>query len=132
VTSGRAVGNVPANVHVADLLPYEETCSRMAAVVSHGGSSSVYPALSAGAPVLGIPANIDTHLSAAALEESGAGLAVRVEYATAATLQRALRRLIEEPRFKTAAERWAATFARYDTKAIFPALLRDWFARRRG
>lgn len=60
-TSGRAVGTIPSNVYLADLLPYEETASRAAVVISHGGTGGVYPALSARTPMLAVPSNIDMH-----------------------------------------------------------------------
>ena len=128
-TSGRAVGGTPSNVSLADLLPYEETARRSMVVVSHGGTGGVYPALSAGTPMLGIPSNIDMHLSASLMEAAGAGITVRVERASPARLQDALERLLGEPRFKQAAEKWSGIITRYDTKTIFPDLLRRWFAR---
>jgi UDP:flavonoid glycosyltransferase YjiC (YdhE family) len=128
-TSGRPVGPTPANVSLADLLPYAETASRSAVVVSHGGTGGVYPALSAGTPMLAIPSNIDMHLSASLLEAAGAGIQVRVERASPDRLQDGLERLLAEPRFKQAAVKWSGIIARYDTKTIFPDLLRRWFAR---
>lgn len=128
-TSGRPVGPTPANVSLADLLPYAETASRSAVVVSHGGTGGVYPALTAGTPMLAIPSNIDMHLSASLLEAAGAGIQVRVERASPDRLQDGLERLLAEPRFKQAAVKWSGIIARYDTKTIFPDLLRRWFAR---
>ena len=128
-TSGRPVGATPSNVSLADLLPYEATASRSAVVVSHGGTGGVYPTLTAGTPMLAIPSNIDMHLSASLLEAAGAGITVRVERASPARLQDGLERLLAEPRFKQAAVKWSGIMARYDTKTIFPNLLRRWFAR---
>jgi UDP:flavonoid glycosyltransferase YjiC (YdhE family) len=127
-TSGRPVGTTPSNVHLADLLPYEETASRSAVVVSHGGTGGVYPALTAGTPMLAIPSNIDMHLSASLLEAAGAGITVRVEHASPDRLQDGLERLLGEPGFKQAAVKWRGIIARYDTKTLFPNLLRRWFA----
>jgi UDP:flavonoid glycosyltransferase YjiC (YdhE family) len=134
-TSGRPVATTPSNVYLADLLPYEETASRSAVVVSHGGTGGVYPALSARTPMLAIPSNIDMHLSASLLEATGAGITVRVEHASPDRLQKGLERLLGEPRFKQAAIGWGDIIARYDTRTLFPTLLRHWFARsaeRRG
>jgi UDP:flavonoid glycosyltransferase YjiC (YdhE family) len=131
-TSGRAVGAIHPSVYVWNLLPYEETASQCAAIVSHGGVGAVYPALSAGTPVLAIPSNIDMHLSAALLEESGAGLQLRVEHASPERLRHRLDRLLSEAGFKEAAARWRKTLAHYDTKVLFPNLLRQWFADERA
>jgi UDP:flavonoid glycosyltransferase YjiC (YdhE family) len=131
-TSGRSVDALGSNVYATDLLPYEETSRRCAVVVSHGGTGSLYPALSAGTPVLAIPGNIDNHLSADLLQRSGAGLQVRVEYATPQRVRSAFSRLIAEHSFKASASKWAATLAGYDTKTIFPRILNEWFAARNG
>lgn len=130
-TSGRPVGATPSNFYLADLLPYEETASRSAVVVSHGGTGGVYPALSARTPMLAIPSNIDMHLSASLLEATGAGIKIRVEHASPDRLQNGLGRLLGEPGFKQAAVRWGGIIAGYDTKTLFPTLLRRWFARAR-
>ena len=126
-TSGRPVGETPSSVFVADLLPYEETASHAAVVVSHGGTGGMYPALSAGTPMLAIPSNVDMHLSAALLERSGAGIKVRVEHASSDRLRGALDQLLRESRFKHAAARWGDIIGRYETKTLFPDVLRRWF-----
>ena len=127
-TSGRSVGPFGANVYVADLLPYKEAARGCAVVISHGGTGGLYPALSAGTPMLAIPSNIDNHLSAVLLERSGAGLEVRVEDAIPSRLRSAVNRLLGEPSFKTAATSWASLLAEHDTARIFPSVLKAWFA----
>jgi UDP:flavonoid glycosyltransferase YjiC (YdhE family) len=126
-TSGRGMGSLPPNVHAAELFPYERTAARCAAVVSHGGSSGIYPALAAGAPMLAILANVDTHLSATMLERSGAGISLRLDEASPAAVRAALERLLSEPGFKERAASAAELVARHDTRAIFPRLLRRYF-----
>ena len=113
-TSGRTMPAVAAGVYVADLLPFTEAASESNVVVSHGGSGGLYPAIAAGTPVLGIPSNADQHLSTAVLEESGAGLGVRVEEASERRLRAALQRLLFQPQYRATARKWAAVFARYD------------------
>lgn len=127
-TSGRDLGPLASNIHTAALLPYVETASKCAFVVSHGGTGGLYPALTAGAPMLAVPSNIDNHLSTALLTKSGAGLSIRVESATPERLRTAMERLLYDGAFKSAAQNWAEKIARYDTHTIFPAILKDWFA----
>jgi UDP:flavonoid glycosyltransferase YjiC (YdhE family) len=129
-TSGRKIGSVGPSVYSADLLPYEETARHCSAVVSQGGTAGLYLTLAAGTPTLAIPNNIDNHLSAALLEENGAGLSVRVENASPKILRKALERLLYEPNFKTAAAKCATAIARHDTRRIFPQLLAQWFVRK--
>jgi UDP:flavonoid glycosyltransferase YjiC (YdhE family) len=118
-TSGRDMPANAAGMYVADLLPLTETAARCNIVVSHGGSTGVYPAIAAGTPVLGIPSNADQQLSAAVLGESGAGLGVRVEEANEKRLLSALERLLSDPQYRLAAKRWATIFDRYESGALF-------------
>ncbi len=118
-TSSRDMAATTAGMYVTDLLPLTETAAKCNIVVSHGGSTGVYPAIAAGTPVLGIPSNADQQLSAAVLGESGAGLAVRVEEANEKRLLGALERLLSEPQYRLEAKQWAAIFDRYESGALF-------------
>jgi UDP:flavonoid glycosyltransferase YjiC (YdhE family) len=118
-TAGRPIQADTAGMYVAELLPLTETAARCNLVVSHGGSTGVYPAIMAGTPVLGIPSNADQQLSTAVLAESGAGLGVRVEEASQARLLDAIERLLSDPQYRQAAKRWSTVFDGYDTGALF-------------
>jgi UDP:flavonoid glycosyltransferase YjiC (YdhE family) len=122
-TSGRTAVPEGPGLYSAQLLPFSETARIARVVVSHGGSGGLYPALAAGTPVLGVPANADNHLSTAALVESGAGLGIRVEEASSAKLHRALSDLLEDPRFTQSAQKWAQIYARYDSPTLFRGFL---------
>ena len=126
-TSGRATPGITREMYSADLLPFTETAQLSAVVVSHGGSGGLYPAMAAGTPVLGIPSNADQHLSTAVLEENGAGLGVRVEEASEKRLSSALRKLLFDPNYATAARGWAEIFARYDSGLLFQKFLNGIF-----
>lgn len=124
-TSGRAIPGTGSEVYVADLLPFTETAAEASVVVSHGGSGGLYPAIAAGTPVLGIPSNADQHLSTAVLQESGAGLGVRVEEASERRLSRALEGLLFDPQYRRAAQQWATVFGRYDSGVLFRKFLSE-------
>jgi UDP:flavonoid glycosyltransferase YjiC (YdhE family) len=110
---------VPATAFVADYLPGEVAARRAALVVCNGGSPTVQQALAAGRPVLGLPGNMDQHLSMRSAVAAGVGLLVRSEHATAETIARAARRLLDEPGFRLRAEAMAVRFAGYDAPAAF-------------
>jgi UDP:flavonoid glycosyltransferase YjiC (YdhE family) len=122
-TSGRPIAGLGPDVYVAGLLPFTETAGKSSVVVSHGGSGGLYPAIAAGTPVLGIPSNADQQLSTAVLEESGAGLGVRVEEASSRRLLRALERLLFDPKYRRTAQQWATVYSRYDSGALFRKFL---------
>jgi MGT family glycosyltransferase len=114
VTTGPAVDpaviRAPANVSVrrwvghADVLPY---CS---AVLTHGGHGTVMKALAAGVPLVVAPLGRDQPDNAARVIQAGAGLRVR-KTASVGTLRDALGRVLDEPRYRAAARRMAATLA---------------------
>ncbi len=124
-TSGRSLQGLGPEVYAADLLPFTETAGQCRVVVSHGGSGGLYPAIAAGTPVLGIPSNADQHLSTAVLEESGAGLGVRVEEASQGRLLRALEKLLFDPQYRRSAQHWATVFNRYDSGVMFRQFLAE-------
>ena len=124
-TSGRPIPHLGPSAYVADLLPFTETAAQCSVVVSHGGSGGLYPAIAAGTPVLGIPSNADQQLSTAVLEESGAGLGVRVEEASQGRLAWALDKLLFDPQYRSSARQWAVIFDRYETGALFRKFVDD-------
>ena len=124
-TSGRLVPGLGPGAYAAELLPFTETAALSSVVVSHGGSGGLYPAIAAGTPVLGIPSNADQQLSTAVLEESGAGLGVRVEEASHRRLTRSLEKLLFDPQYRRSARNWAAVFGRYDSGAMFREFLSE-------
>src|SRR5690349_8101775 len=74
-TAGRCqLPRAAPNVHVTDFLPGDLAARRSLFVVSNGGSSTSYQALSEGVPVLGIPSNLDQYLAMTAIERAGAGI----------------------------------------------------------
>ena len=131
-TSGRDMPAGTGGMYVADLLPLTETAALCNVVVSHGGSTGVYPAIAAGTPVLGIPENADQQLSTAVLEENGAGLGVRVEEASPSRLLRALEKLLFDPQYRRSAQRWATVFGRYDSGVMFRRFLAETLDAGRG
>jgi UDP:flavonoid glycosyltransferase YjiC (YdhE family) len=114
VTTGPAVDpaavRAPANVSVrrwvrhADVLPY---CS---AVLTHGGHGTVIKALAAGVPLVIAPLGRDQPDNAARVIHAGAGLRVR-KTASAGALRDAIGRVLDEPRYRAAAQRMAAILA---------------------
>lgn len=124
-TSGRDLGETGPGTYVAGLLPFTETAALAQAVISHGGSGGLYPAIAAGTPVLGIPSNADQHLSTAVLTENGAGLGVRVEEASEKRLRQAVEKLLFRTEYHTKAQEWAEIFGRYDSGTLFRNFLTE-------
>lgn len=122
-TVARTLGRIPPNVRIADFLPGIEAAKRASVVISNGGSPTSHQALAAGTPVLGLPANMDQHLSMFYTSATGAGEMLRSDRASARNIREYLQRLLSEPRYKTNAGRIQKAFASYDAPARFRAVL---------
>jgi UDP:flavonoid glycosyltransferase YjiC (YdhE family) len=123
-TAGRVTPkDPPANVHVVDMIPGDLAARKAAAVVCNGGSSTGYQALAEGRPVVGIPSNIDQLLAATAIRDTGAGLLLRAATVTVARVRAAVGQVMREESFTQAAQRVAASFARFDSHARFRAVV---------
>lgn len=121
-TAGGPRGDAPSNVFLADYLPGAACADRAEVVISNGGMSA-WEALARGRPVLGIAANIDQHLSMAAVERGGGGIRLRSERLTVKGLRAALRRLLEDPAYRTAARGAADALRGYNAEERFPAMI---------
>jgi UDP:flavonoid glycosyltransferase YjiC (YdhE family) len=65
-------------------------------VICNGGSPSTQQALINGAPVLGLPSNLDQYLNMGYVQRAGLGVLCRADTASATTIRDACRRLINE------------------------------------
>ena len=114
LTTGPAVDpaaiRAPANVSVRRWVRHADVLPACSAVLTHGGHGTVIKALAAGVPLVVAPLGRDQPDNAARVVYAGAGLRVS-QKASVADLQKALGRVLEEPRFRTAARRMAATLA---------------------
>jgi len=126
-TAGRVrLGTVPSSVLVADFLPGSAAVERASAVVTNGGTSSGYQALSRGRPVLGVPWNLDQLLASQTIESAGAGSSVRAS-------RRGVRELAHRVEAALAgewaagAERARAALARLDGRTRFLEFVRHAF-----
>ena len=107
VSTGRtdpaALGPLPGNVLAMRSVPQPEVLARAALFVTHGGMNSVNEAMSAGVPMLVVPQGADQPLVARRGGELGAGLSMRSQDVTEASVHALARRLLDDPRFRAAA-----------------------------
>jgi UDP:flavonoid glycosyltransferase YjiC (YdhE family) len=82
---------------------------RAAAVVTNGGHGIVCKALTRGVPLVVVPAGGDQHDNGQRVARRGAGVALRPRRLSPATLCAAVRRVVEDPAYATAARRAGAT-----------------------
>jgi UDP:flavonoid glycosyltransferase YjiC (YdhE family) len=84
-------------LHVAPYVPAQAVIDRASLVVCNGGSLSVYQALDAGVPLIGIASNLDQFLSMAPVVARGAGTLLRADRLTLPALTQAVRHGLEAP-----------------------------------
>ena len=128
VTTGPAVDpktvDAPANVSVVAAAPHSEVLREAAAVVTHGGHGTVVRALAADVPLVVLHHGRDQADNAARLKARGAGLAVK-RTASAATIARALQRVLDEPSYRASAARLGASIRQDAASGALVAELED-------
>ncbi|HEX6359275.1 macrolide family glycosyltransferase [Actinophytocola sp.] len=102
-TDPAALGPLPANVIASRFVPQPEVLARATLFVTHGGMNSVNEAMYAGVPMLVVPQGADQPMVASRVVELGAGLSLRTQDVAQDSVRALARRLVEDPRFRTAA-----------------------------
>ena len=120
-----AVGGVRDGVFVANYLPDFLAANRASLVICNGGSASVYQALSAGTPVLGIPMILDQYLMMDYIRRFEAGEYIRAGMATADMVTRMVHLVVESQQYKTRAVQLRSQIFRYGTGERFQACVDD-------
>jgi UDP:flavonoid glycosyltransferase YjiC (YdhE family) len=101
------------------MLPGIQAAAVSDVVVCHGGSGTIYQALSQGVPVVGLVTNPDQMLVMRGVEAAGAGLGLLARTATATSVAGAVRRMLAEPGFRESARILARRIEACDAPAAF-------------
>ncbi len=96
---------------VTDFAPQRAALARADAVITHAGLNTVMDALAAGVPMLAVPIAFDQPGVAARVLHAGAGLRLFPQLASRGGIGRALRQLLDDPRFAANAARVGASLA---------------------
>jgi UDP:flavonoid glycosyltransferase YjiC (YdhE family) len=99
------LGPQPARIRIERYVPQSHLLPHCAAVVSHGGSGSVIGALAHGLPSVLLPMGADQPLNAARCADLGVGRVLDVIGATPALVREAVAAVLEDPGYRSAAER---------------------------
>lgn len=94
----------PENFRFTRYAPGAKLLAHAQAMLYHGGNGSMYQALAAGVPMLALAAHYQQRLNAQIGVKQGFGLKMPARGLKANKLERQLRRLIEEPGFRHAAQ----------------------------
>lgn len=103
-TESRKIAPLPGNPIIVPYAPQLELLRRSALTITHGGLNTVLEALSVGVPLVVIPVTNDQPGVAARVEWTGTGEAIPVQQVTVQNLRCAIRRVLEVPGYRRAAQ----------------------------
>jgi hypothetical protein len=98
------------NVTVRDFMPHDAVLPHVAAVICHGGLSTITASLAAGVPIVCIPQGRDQHLNSARVTACGAGITIDPQ-GSAAEIATGIDFVLRDPGPRAAAGRLAAEIA---------------------
>lgn len=116
-TGGRPVselGVLPGNVRAAEFLPYDQMFPRVDAFVTNGGYGGVHYALANGVPTVVAGAGEDKPEVAARVAWSGVGINLRTGRPEPSAILKAVRDVLTDPSYRTAAARIARQIEQSD------------------
>ena len=117
------LGSQPANIRVERFIEHWELLPHAALVVSHGGSGTVFGALSHGVPLLLLPIGADQPFNADRCEALGVAQVLDPTTATPETIRDAAAALLANTAYRQAAERIRDEIAALPGQSLAIALL---------
>jgi len=110
VAPGDLVPDPPDNVLVVPRVPQLALLDRLDAVVGHGGHNTVCEALAAHVPLVLAPVRDDQPFVTDQVVRAGAGVRVKFSRITPSALRAAVSQVLDDPAYRWAAARIAASF----------------------
>ena len=107
---------LPANARAASYFPLEWLLPKVDVFVTNGGYNTVNQALKHGIPLVTAGLTEDKADVNARVEWSGAGIDLKTNTPTAEALAKAVRSVLNEPRYRSSAAQLATEFAKLDTR----------------
>lgn len=118
LTTGRALDtkeiDAPPNVEVLPAAPHRQVLAEASAVVTHAGHGSVLKALAAGVPLVCMPMGRDQRDNTVRVLRLGAGVRIS-KSSPPGRIAAAVSEILENPRYASAARRFADVLAREAT-----------------
>jgi UDP:flavonoid glycosyltransferase YjiC (YdhE family) len=126
---GRSIGDLPkplpANARAASYLPFEWLLPKVDVFITNGGYNTVNQALTYGIPLVTAGLTEDKADVNARVEWSGAGIDLKTNTPTPEALAKAVRSVLNEPRYRSSAAQLATEFAKFDTRQVVTRIIDD-------
>ncbi len=106
-----ALGPQPANVQIHRFVPQGLVLPECTLAVIHGGAGSTMGALAFGLPLVLVPQGADQFFNAERVVAAGAGIGLPPGQFSAASVRQAVRALLDDEAYRTAAENIAREIA---------------------
>jgi MGT family glycosyltransferase len=133
-TGGRPVtqvrGPLPSNTFVAEFIPHDVLLPSVDVMITNGGYGAAQRALMTGVPLVVAGNTEDKPEVAARVEWFGAGVNLHTGVPTAAMVRRAVRQILEDDAYRTAARNLQHAYARRDGVAEIADLVDEVIAER--
>jgi MGT family glycosyltransferase len=110
-------GPIPSNARLASYLPFEWLLPKVDVLVTNGGYGSVNQAMSAGIPLVTAGLTEDKADVNARVAWSGVGINLTTNEPTPQALRKAVRTVLDTPRYRTRAKTMADEFRGIDTRS---------------
>lgn len=112
-TAGKSPLTPPANSRLVDFAPGDQLAERADLMICNGGSLTVYQALAAGKPLIGIASHMDQQLSMSYVEQAGVGILLRSDTLTGVQVRSAVQQLLVDTPARARARDLARSIAAY-------------------
>jgi UDP:flavonoid glycosyltransferase YjiC (YdhE family) len=108
------LGTLPNNARVAPFLSYPELLPKTALMLTNGGYGGAQLGLSHGVPLIVAGASEDKPEVAARVAWSGAGINLKTGRPSAQQVKRAVRSVLDDPRYRARAKELQREYQRHD------------------
>lgn len=115
--------SAPAKVIVEPYIPYEVILPLSSVFVTNGGYNGVQQALSYGVPIVSVGASEDKPQVCARVNWSGVGIGLTTITPTASQLRDAVRKVINDPRYRERAIAIGKSIAKMDALSTIPEIV---------
>jgi UDP:flavonoid glycosyltransferase YjiC (YdhE family) len=107
------IKNPPSNFFVTDYAPGSKIMRKSDVVICHGGNGTLYQAMSAGVPIIGIPTMHDQEINMQRVVDLGIGIQLSELAFEPSHLAEAITRILTEESYKEKVQRLKRIVARY-------------------